>query len=118
MRNMMIKLFRKYSSDNLRPLFYQQRDTMFFTLFPAGLDQQIPPHRNQMPETETIKAFLQHFPLEPDTLDSMLQLKLAYDRACPQFFPGRSMRKSGSIISLKFIDQFKSDSEIITSYIL
>lgn len=112
----MIEFLQKISMGDLSLQFYKQNNTITFTMIPTSMENLLPCHRTGLPETDATKAFLQRFSLEPDTLESMVQLKLNTDRCFPQMFPGRSMRNSGSVSDLKFLDQTRSDSKIIIRF--
>lgn len=112
----MSELFREHVSGDMALLFYRQKEICAWTLVPTHLRRKVRSHRTGLPETEANRAFLRHYPLEPDTLDSMVQLKLACDRSFPQFYPGRSMRSSGTVATLKFLDQSCSETQIITRF--
>lgn len=98
----MYQLIQKVRTGEFLLLFYQQNKTVAFTMIPADLEGQLAEHRTFLPETDATRSILQRFPTEADTLDSMIQLKLNQDRYFPQFFPGMSMRNSGTVTALEF----------------
>lgn len=98
-------------------LFYQQNNTITFTMIPADMEDQLAEHRTMLPEIPATKSILQRgFPMPPDDLDSMIQFKLSTDRYFPQFFPGRSMRNSGSASALRFCGLDRTANGIIVRF--
>ena len=112
----MFELWQEYSSGDMTLLFCRQKEVCTFSPVPSALRSKVRPHRTALPETEATRAFLQHYPLEPDALDSMVQLKLSCDRSFPQHFSGGSMRNRGSVSSLQFLEQKRQGPQIVTVF--
>jgi alpha-galactosidase len=112
----MIELFSKFQLEELLLLFFKQKDTIAFTIIPSSMENLLATHRTALAETEATRAFLTHYQLPPNTIDSCMQFKLNCDAYCAQMFPGRSMRNSQSVSKLKFLEQITIDSKIITRF--
>ncbi len=112
----MTELFFRQEAGDMTMLFFRQKETYAFTLVPTALCGAVTPHRTAIPENEANKSYLQRFPLEPDVLESMMQLKFSGDPAFAQCFPGRSMRNSGSVSRLQFLDQRVTETSVRTRF--